>query len=219
MTKPTDLFVPYEEKDEVKQLGARWDRERKCWYVPAELALEPFQKWLPPPMKPNGQYDDCPTVRSDKFMIVEVDDHRICWKCKEVTLVCAFYLPPGYERLNTNGGELHGHWEQVDGAVIIAGVTYINKNAIKAMQEIAKENYRLDYHHGFYWLNHCDDCGALLSDWYDHNEPEGAFSLDLEKARSKLSLYEFKQPFEAGADEYSFAAPYHTVCTIWKMDK
>lgn len=27
-----DLKVPFAEKDEAKQLGARWDGERKVWY-------------------------------------------------------------------------------------------------------------------------------------------------------------------------------------------
>ncbi len=28
------LNVPYSEKDEAKQLGAKWDRAKKLWYVP-----------------------------------------------------------------------------------------------------------------------------------------------------------------------------------------
>lgn len=42
----TFLNVPYAEKDEARALGARWNPGRKRWYVPAGVALEPFQKWL-----------------------------------------------------------------------------------------------------------------------------------------------------------------------------
>jgi putative DNA primase/helicase len=42
----TYLFVPYEEKDEAKRLGARWDAEQKKWYVPDGLNVEPFSRWL-----------------------------------------------------------------------------------------------------------------------------------------------------------------------------
>lgn len=36
-----DLTVPFAEKDEAKRLGARWDGERKLWYVPDVV----YGKW------------------------------------------------------------------------------------------------------------------------------------------------------------------------------
>jgi hypothetical protein len=44
---PTFLNVRYEEKEEAKRLGARWDSIAKQWYVPDGIAIEPFSKWLP----------------------------------------------------------------------------------------------------------------------------------------------------------------------------
>jgi len=43
----TYLAVPYAEKDDAKQLGAKWDRQAKAWYVPAGVELEAFTAWLP----------------------------------------------------------------------------------------------------------------------------------------------------------------------------
>lgn len=43
----TKLNVPYAEKDEARRLGARWDGERKTWYVPAGAMLTTFERWLP----------------------------------------------------------------------------------------------------------------------------------------------------------------------------
>lgn len=43
----TKLNVPYAEKDEARRLGARWDGERKTWYVPAGAILTTFERWLP----------------------------------------------------------------------------------------------------------------------------------------------------------------------------
>ena len=43
----TRLAVPYEEKDEAKALGARWDRQEKSWFAPAGAAMEPLKRWLP----------------------------------------------------------------------------------------------------------------------------------------------------------------------------
>lgn len=40
------LKVPFAEKDEAKQLGARWDAAKKKWYVPLGTDLAPFSRWL-----------------------------------------------------------------------------------------------------------------------------------------------------------------------------
>ena len=42
----TNLKVPFAEKDEAKQLGARWDAVKKVWYV-QDKDLAPFARWLP----------------------------------------------------------------------------------------------------------------------------------------------------------------------------
>ena len=42
------LKVPFAEKDEAKALGARWNGERKSWYVPDGKPTEAFERWLPP---------------------------------------------------------------------------------------------------------------------------------------------------------------------------
>ena len=43
----TYLAVPYAEKDDAKQLGAKWDRAEKAWYVPAGMDLGAFTPWMP----------------------------------------------------------------------------------------------------------------------------------------------------------------------------
>jgi hypothetical protein len=42
-----DLNVGFEDKDEVKLLGARWDDQDRKWYVPKGARLAPFSKWMP----------------------------------------------------------------------------------------------------------------------------------------------------------------------------
>ena len=39
------LNVPFEEKEEVKSLGARWDRNKRSWFIPPGVDPEPFSKW------------------------------------------------------------------------------------------------------------------------------------------------------------------------------
>ena len=41
-----NLKVPFNEKDQAKSLGARWNAEAKLWYVPQGVDVVPFEKWL-----------------------------------------------------------------------------------------------------------------------------------------------------------------------------
>lgn len=41
----TILNVPFAEKDEAKQLGARWGPKRRKWYVPQGVDAAPFSRW------------------------------------------------------------------------------------------------------------------------------------------------------------------------------
>lgn len=41
----TYIFVPFKEKEEAKALGAKWDKDKKQWYVSADLELAKFSKW------------------------------------------------------------------------------------------------------------------------------------------------------------------------------
>ncbi|WP_339145284.1 zincin-like metallopeptidase domain-containing protein [Pseudoalteromonas galatheae] len=42
------LNVPFKEKQEAKELGAKWDRERRSWYIRETMDKGPFEKWLKP---------------------------------------------------------------------------------------------------------------------------------------------------------------------------
>lgn len=41
------LTNEFKDNDVVKALGARFDREKKQWYVPNNISLKPFRDWLP----------------------------------------------------------------------------------------------------------------------------------------------------------------------------
>ena len=50
-----NLKVPFNEKDQAKSLGARWNAEAKLWYVPQGVDAAPFEKWVSsaPNLAPN----------------------------------------------------------------------------------------------------------------------------------------------------------------------
>lgn len=43
----TVLDVPFEERFQVKNLGARWNPALKHWFVPDGMDVIPFLKWVP----------------------------------------------------------------------------------------------------------------------------------------------------------------------------
>lgn len=79
------LNVPFDEKDEAKELGAWWDPKRKQWYVRPNKDVTPFAHWNPKP-------DDGKCLGCGEF-IEEHDSHEgeeykcgfcdrdICGKC------------------------------------------------------------------------------------------------------------------------------------------
>ena len=42
----TYIDVPYKDKDIVKFIGARYDGEKKQWYIPQGIDLKLFGKWM-----------------------------------------------------------------------------------------------------------------------------------------------------------------------------
>ena len=52
-TTNINLKVPFNEKDQAKSLGARWNAEAKLWYVPQGVDAAPFEKWLSSALNPS----------------------------------------------------------------------------------------------------------------------------------------------------------------------
>ncbi|WP_020405856.1 zincin-like metallopeptidase domain-containing protein [Hahella ganghwensis] len=51
----TYINVPFNEKDEAKSLGARWDRQERSWYVPPTADSSAFSKWTSNQVKKDQQ--------------------------------------------------------------------------------------------------------------------------------------------------------------------
>src|SRR3546814_2300404 len=105
MSNRVDLHVSFAEKDQVRELGGRWDKNRKVWYVPEGVDASPFSQWLEErpqeikphdtssfadashAVKPNFTPSFAPTARSvvniraDFYYVAELT--RRCWRCTE----------------------------------------------------------------------------------------------------------------------------------------
>lgn len=59
------LKVPFNEKDQAKSLGARWNAEAKHWYIPQGIDAAPFEKWLTnSPSQATSQVTSKPTTKT-----------------------------------------------------------------------------------------------------------------------------------------------------------
>lgn len=68
------LDVPYDEKEEAKELGAKWDRQKRQWYMAPGANLEAVQKWMP---KEKEQQTPEPAARqsqSRQYLAVPYDE-------------------------------------------------------------------------------------------------------------------------------------------------
>jgi hypothetical protein len=84
----TYLYVPPEEKAEVKALGAHWDDRLKCWYILCDQDPAKFAKWL-------GEDDskDEFTITSDEAFVAAAT--IACWKCHASIEVICIYCESG----------------------------------------------------------------------------------------------------------------------------
>ena len=183
-----DLAVPFAEKDEAKRLGARWDGERKLWYVPDGVDAGAFGRWLP--SEPDIG------VRSSSYFIAQTT--KPCWKCSEHTSVFGFILPSGHETLEPDEeDEERDAWYRYDEPTIVHYVTDLLP-AVAARIKAFSRHYRVDFSkttQSSYWMNHCEHCGMKQGDFEMYCEPQGAFFPMGERAASLIVLHEFAESF------------------------
>ncbi|HUK03276.1 MAG TPA: DUF5710 domain-containing protein [Steroidobacteraceae bacterium] len=152
------LFVPTEEAEEVRRLGAVWDSRIKCWYIDAGADLAAFKRWT---RLENESVEDF-AISSDQAYVAEATCN--CWRCHARIEVRCIFCVTG----------------QVDGIdyqrFSVSNITRID-DALRA--QLARWS-------GFRFgprctaaeqtlANFCGECGALQEDYYLHCEPSGIF--------------------------------------------
>lgn len=163
MTARTYLNVPFSDKDEAKQLGARWDPEAKRWYVPENLSPASFERWAP-------------THNNLLLMLAPVwllESESSCWKCQRRSPV--FCLACSDVRDAQDDRE--GAYEDDEEVLLISDMASVDSRIQRWLRELAPD-YRPDWsktQDARVWMNHCAHCGAKMGDFYLHSEPGGAF--------------------------------------------
>jgi hypothetical protein len=185
-----DLQVPFSEKDEAKRLGARWDIDKKVWYIPDGTDAMLFQKWLPEEIVIN--------VRSPYYGIAT--STKACWRCGKTTQVFGFMLPPGHETLEeTESDDGTLEWVKGEEETAILYVSYI-PDAVKNQMKKISTNFRLDFSkktQSSYLMNHCEHCGIKQGDFNLYCEPNGGFCPMTEEDYERITVQMIDEPFEA----------------------
>jgi len=155
-----DLRVPFDERDEAKRLGARWDADAKVWYVPDGLDPAPFDEWLPEPI------DTTVNIRCNRFFIAE--GMQKCWACEKNTRVFAFLLPQGHDALQPEGEYFEGQWLRHEHEVMLWQVTWLCGAAGAAMSALTDRYFIATSTHddgpATKFFSHCEHCGIKQAD-------------------------------------------------------
>jgi len=175
MSEITFLEVPFNEKSEAKALGAKWHSEKRKWFVPEDVNLKKFNKWIP-------QYETEFTLRAiAPFYLIESTE--VCYKCRSQSKVITFGAS-GCEGQEENEKEL-----------VKFQYIAVLPDRLKNLVNEKYQKYYIDWSNttkSFYYINHCEHCGAILGDFYMHNEPEGAFFPKTPEEAKEILVLELK---------------------------
>ena len=170
------LNVPYQEKNEIKKLGAKWNPKVKKWYIDTYFKeYLKFSKWL-------LNDSDEAIIAMENLYIIE--GQQTCWKCKHSTRVIGLGLneavhiylneydkPCIEDTLSNSLDELHLAW--VDN----------EEDIPPKLLQYLKENYSVKTGYSktlgeTCFANHCDYCSAIQGNWFLFDEPDSPLSSD-----------------------------------------
>jgi len=175
------LNVPYEDKDEVKALGANWNPNIKKWYVEDIENYFNFQKWF------ITQNPDL--IVLDHIYIV-IGEHS-CFSCHKTIPVVAL-ATDYYIFIDGNNAEI------INGDIsFISSIEQLPNGLSNYLKDT--HNFFRDYSktvRGYYIANHCSNCRRLQGDWFLHNEPDGPFFMNDEEAAKALKIQRIQLPFD-----------------------
>jgi hypothetical protein len=190
-----DLRVPIAEKDQAKRLGARWDPRLRVWYVPPGVDDAPLSKWILAPEPPN--------IRADSYFLAE--SARECWRCSRQTRVFAILLPAGHEVLHVDDDPADDEWQVAEAPTRLSYIEYLPDPIAERLRSLAP-HYWTDFSQttqSFYWMNHCERCGAKQGDFDTVEEHGSPFNPSVQEAAAAVLLREIPESFAASCASHT----------------
>ena len=191
-----DFFinVPFNEKEQAKTIGARWNPDAKSWYMPAGSDLTcfltlPHYDWLPESLTPN--------YKANSYYIASTT--ASCWKCNAATTVYAIMLPPEFLERDIGDEPDEDEWETFPEMCILSHVSNLPDSAAQIINKLSGNQYRIDYSKSSgskYWMNHCETCGTKQGDYELINEADTPFTPICPDHTEYITLFHIKEPIE-----------------------
>lgn len=184
------LDVPYSEKDEAKALGAKWDPQKKKWFVADSTEYIKFIRWIP------GVLEDT-NIILDHFYIIE--GYKQCYRCHRPTKVISFgvdeYLSFVLDE-DEDENDIALEWSEN-----IIRITPFIENLPYNFLDYIKNVYGFyqDYSssiNSYYYANHCTHCGAIQGMHYLFFEPTSPFFINDVNSIKNLTIYKFSLEYD-----------------------
>ena len=75
----TYINVPFKEKNQAKEMGAKWDGGKRSWFVPAGVDTAPFEKWMKSPEQSQPAQQEAPqqaAAPEREYLAVPYEERR-----------------------------------------------------------------------------------------------------------------------------------------------
>jgi hypothetical protein len=152
--KRTHLYVPFEEQEQVKALGACLDEYKKCRYIDAIVDSELFKHWLGDADSEEGK----DSISSDHAC--GACANSVCWKCRSRIEVIAIYCAEGISE------------EEETREFTVFNITGID-DALSAQLKGWPQFRKGSTEDSTYFANYCPHCGVMQEDNDLHVRPDG----------------------------------------------
>lgn len=219
------LDVPFDEKDQARALGAKWDKRARRWYIFTNQERSAFARWLsealPSDIGDQSQHrapsgiDRWVNVKAPSFYLARV--HTTCFRCEMRTPVFGFVLPRTYESmaLQLSGTLSDGHnpntiysypdfidWlnTQASRCWVSQGVEAIPHSIYylnDVIVSLMRERAPTYRKIKQQWTNTCSHCKGVIADANKAGEP--LIMPRSSTAAAYSELFPIAAPFEAGA--------------------
>jgi hypothetical protein len=184
-----DLDVPYHERHLARQLGARWDASRGCWFVPSDMDPSALLGW--------SVASELVNVRAHRYFLVQ----RLlpCAHCGARTRVHGIVLPSGHEvRVRADAEE---DWERSDEPTLLSFVTQLEP-PVRARLREASLWYQPTGPQG-YFTNHCERCRAAFDEYRLYATAGAGFEVLCEDEAAQIELTLVASGFAGSAEHFS----------------
>ncbi len=195
-----DLDVPFKDREAARRHGARWDRERHCWFVPEGVDCSPLLGW--------SRAGEFINARAHSYYLLET--LHPCSQCGRESRVHGIVLPTGHEIRMHGEDPDSDEWERADEPSLISFVTNL---ASAVSLRIQQDSLLYRPRHSFadttcYHYNHCEYCGSVFDEYALFGMPGYGFDVLSEMQAARILVSAVRAGFAGAAEHFSYGVAF-----------